>query len=216
MNNINITNSNYYKNSFKSKQSIDNYNDNDNDNNKMSKNIPSAKTNIGKIIGSTAGVCLTIPFISYYWNNTLIPVTENLYPELANNKKAVNKKTFKIHKNTLLKESFLGLNETLPPLFLIGLFVDKLINNKKSNPIENNTNNENTKKSNIGKISGMLAYISWFACILFNQRNEIKKLEKNPVMIGSNFLSLTKFISVGAIIGSGIDFLIDKYREKNT
>ena len=91
-----------------------------------------------------------------------------------------------------------------------------MINNKKSNPIENNTNNENTKKSNIGKISGMLAYISWFACILFNQRNEIKKLEKNPVMIGSNFLSLTKFISVGAIIGSGIDFLIDKYREKNT
>lgn len=112
--------------------------------------------------------------------NTLIPVTEKLYPELANNKKAVNKKTFKIHKNTLLKESFLGLNETLPPLFLIGLFVDKLINNKKSNPIENNSNNENTKKSNIGKISGMLAYISWFACILFNQRNEIKKLEKKP------------------------------------
>ena len=48
------------------------------------------------------------------------------------------------------------------------------------------------------------------------ENDTIKKLEKNPVMIGSNFLSLTKFISVGAIIGSGIDFLIDKYREKNT
>ena len=222
MNNISNINSNYYKNSFKSKQYIDNYNnndiDNDNNNNEMQKNIQSPKTNIGKIIGSTAGVGLTIPFISYYWNNTLIPVTEKLYPELANNKKAINKKTFNIHKNTLLKESFLTLNDTLPPLFLIGLFVDKLINNKKSNTIENNANNETTKKSNIGKISGMLASIGWFSYVIFERRNKIKNADKKikPLIRNTNILSLTKFISTGAIIGSGIDFLIDKYREKNT
>ena len=93
-----------------------------------------------------------------------------------------------------------------------------MINNKKSNTIENNANNETTKKSNIGKISGMLASIGWFSYVIFERRNKIKNADKKikPLIRNTNILSLTKFISTGAIIGSGIDFLIDKYREKNT